>query len=76
MTLASIGFGARTIERHITLDKNMEGPDHAASLDIQEFKSLIIGIRQVEKSIGSSLDRKLSQGELINREKFVKKYLS
>tara|TARA_B100000287_G_scaffold336839_1_gene322583 strand:+ start:1732 stop:3642 length:1911 start_codon:yes stop_codon:yes gene_type:complete len=72
VTLASIGFGARIIERHITLDKNMEGPDHAASLDIQEFKSLIIGIRQVEKSIGSSLDRKLSQGELINRENLSK----
>ena len=72
VTLASIGFGARIIERHITLDKNMEGPDHAASLEKEEFRDLIIGIRQIEKAIGSTTDRKLSQGELINRENLSK----
>ena len=72
VTLASIGFGARIIERHITLDKNMEGPDHAASLIKDEFNELIIGIRQAEQAIGSSKDRKLSQGELINRENLSK----
>ena len=72
ITLASIGFGARIIERHLTLDKNMEGPDHAASLEKDEFRQLIKSIREIESALGSSSDRTLSQGELINRENLSK----
>ena len=72
VTLASIGFGARIIERHLTLDKNMEGPDHAASLTREEFRQLIRSIRDIELALGSSSDRILSQGELINRENLSK----
>ena len=72
VTLASIGFGARIIERHLTLDKNMEGPDHAASLTPEEFRQLIKSIRDIELALGSSSDRILSQGELINRENLSK----
>lgn len=72
VTLASIGFGARVIERHLTLDKNMEGPDHAASLEKDEFRQLIKSIREIESALGSSSDRTLSQGELINRENLSK----
>ena len=42
---AAISLGASIIERHFTLDRNMEGPDHAASLEYNEFKTLIQWIR-------------------------------
>ena len=61
------------IERHITLDREMEGPDHAASLEPEEFKALVSGIREVETARGEKLaERALSQGELINRENLAK----
>jgi len=48
-TLMSIYFGAKIIERHITLDKNMSGPDHTSSLDFDEFKKMTNEIRNIEK---------------------------
>ena len=71
-TLASVGFGARIIERHITLDKDMEGPDHAASLEQEEFNTLVQGLREIEAGIGNCADRHITQGELINRENLSK----
>ena len=71
-TLAAVSKGARYIERHITLDKNMEGPDHTASLDVNEFKDLIINIRDLEIALGNSKDRVITQGEMINRENLGK----
>ena len=57
---------------HITLDKTMEGPDHAASLDVNEFSHLIKSIRNLEVTLGSDGPRTISQGELINRENLSK----
>ena len=54
----------------------MEGPDHAASLEFKEFKSLITGVREIEKALGSGNERKLSQGEMINRENLGKSLVS
>lgn len=75
VTLAAVALGACVVERHITLDRNMEGPDHAASLEPSEFAALVSGIREVEQALGP-LDmprqRILSQGELINRENLGK----
>ena len=71
-TLAAVAKGASIIERHITLDKNMEGPDHLASLDSNEFSDLVENIRIIEKSLGENRPRKISQGELINRENLAK----
>ena len=62
-----MGLGACVIERHFTLDRNMEGPDHA-SLTYDEFSKLIIGIREIERALGSHGERLLSQGEMINRK--------
>ncbi len=76
VSLASLAFGACIIERHFTLDRNMEGPDHAASLEYDEFKTLIKGIREVEMAIGLGDERKLSQGEMINRENLGKSLVS
>lgn len=72
ISLAAVGLGACVIERHFTLDRNMEGPDHAASLTYDEFSKLIIGIREIERALGSHGERLLSQGEMINRENLGK----
>nr|WP_249132321.1 N-acetylneuraminate synthase family protein [Bradyrhizobium diazoefficiens] len=73
VSTAAVALGAVVIERHITLDREMEGPDHAASLEPEEFKALVSGIREVEAARGEKLaERALSQGELINRENLAK----
>ncbi|QIP08652.2 N-acetylneuraminate synthase family protein [Bradyrhizobium symbiodeficiens] len=73
VSTAAVALGAVVIERHITLDREMEGPDHAASLEPEEFKALVSGIREVEVARGKKLaERALSQGELINRENLAK----
>ena len=72
VTLAAVGLGAKVVERHFTFDRGMEGPDHAASLEAQEFKVLVTGIREVEEALGDGLERTISQGEMINRENLAK----
>jgi N-acetylneuraminate synthase len=73
VSIGAVALGAIVIERHITLDREMEGPDHAASLEPEEFKALVSGIREVEAARGEPLaERALSQGELINRENLAK----
>jgi len=52
---AAVALGAKVIEKHFTLDRNMSGPDHSSSLDPDGFKDLITGIRQIEKSLGNGL---------------------
>ena len=47
VTLAAVALGACVVERHFTLDRTMEGPDHAASLEFKEFQQMI---REFEKS--------------------------
>ena len=49
---AAVALGARVIEKHITLDKTLPGPDHAASLEPQEFHQMVESIRIVEQSLG------------------------
>ena len=72
VTLAAVGLGAKVVERHFTFDRNMEGPDHAASLEKEEFKLLVAGIREIEEALGDGFVRKISQGEMINRENLAK----
>ncbi len=72
VSLAAVALGAKIIERHITLDKNMEGPDHLASLELDEFKALVRGIREIEQAKGGNSERSISQGEYINRENLSK----
>lgn len=75
VTNAAVALGACIVERHITLDRTMEGPDHAASLEPREFEKLVADIREVEAALGPDKyydSRPMSQGELINRENLGK----
>ena len=53
--IAAVARGAVLIEKHFTLDKNMEGPDHKASLEPSELKSMVTAIRNVELAIGNGV---------------------
>ncbi|MGO2337395.1 N-acetylneuraminate synthase [Providencia heimbachae] len=53
--IAAVARGATLIEKHFTLDKNMEGPDHKASLEPNELTAMVQSIRQVEQALGSSI---------------------
>ncbi|APW44192.1 N-acetylneuraminate synthase family protein [Rhodoferax saidenbachensis] len=76
VTLAAVGLGACVVERHFTLSRGMEGPDHAASLEPAEFKRLVDGVREIEQALGDGSDRTISQGEMINRENLGKSLVS
>lgn len=52
--IAAVAMGARFIEKHFTLDKTMEGPDHRASLEPSELKAMVSAIRNIEKALGSA----------------------
>ncbi len=53
VSLAAAARGARIIEKHFTLDRGMSGPDHAASLEPEELKAMVVQIRQVERALGA-----------------------
>lgn len=51
--VAAVALGAKVIEKHFTLDKNMEGPDHLASTEPDEFKNMVEAIRNIEVALGT-----------------------
>ena len=64
--LAAVALGATVIEKHFTLDKEMEGPDHRASLEPSELTAMVTGIRNIEKCLGSDI-KEPSPSETGNR---------
>ena len=66
VSIAAVALGATMIEKHFTLDRNMEGPDHKASLEPDELKAMVSAIRNIEIALGSS-EKKVSQSEEKNR---------
>ena len=72
VSLAAVALNACILERHFTLDRGMEGPDHAASLTQNEFTLMVEGVRELELALGKGAERTLSQGEMINRENLGK----
>ncbi len=64
--IAAVALGASVIEKHFTLDRNMEGPDHKASLEPQELKAMVTAIRNIEQALGSP-DKIVSSSEIQNR---------
>lgn len=72
ISVAAVARGAKVIEKHITLDRSMEGNDHKVSLLPDEFKAMVEGIRQVEEALGASAPRRITQGERMNRATLAK----
>ena len=63
--IAAVAMGATVIEKHFTLDRNMPGPDHAASLEPEELKAMVTAIRNIEKAMGGG-EKKPSSSETKN----------
>ena len=69
--IASVALGANIIEKHLTLDKNLYGPDHSSSLEPKEFENMVKGIRDIELALGDGV-KSPTKSESINKE-FVRK---
>jgi N,N'-diacetyllegionaminate synthase len=67
VAIAAVAMGAKIIEKHFTLDRNLEGPDHKASIEPKELKLMIQNIRNIELALGSH-EKKISFGETLNKE--------
>ena len=63
--LIAVSLGAILIEKHITLDNNMKGPDHRASLNLKDFEKMVVSIRKYQKMIGNGI-KKLQKCEIEN----------
>ena len=71
VSIAAVALGAEIIEKHFTLDKSMEGPDHKASLDPMELAEMVKAIRNIEKAMGNGVKKANKSEKEI--EKVVKK---
>ena len=67
VSVAAVAMGASVIEKHFTLDKNMEGPDHKASLEPGELAEMVRAIRKVEQALGSD-KKQVTEREKTNRK--------
>ncbi|PIS05289.1 MAG: N-acetylneuraminate synthase [Candidatus Buchananbacteria bacterium CG10_big_fil_rev_8_21_14_0_10_42_9] len=75
-TLAAVSIGAKCVERHFTLNKNLPGPDHATvSIEPSEFKDMVDNARAIEQSLGTPV-KKLWDDEIKTREKHSKSIVS
>lgn len=66
VAIAAVALGARVIEKHFTLDRNLPGPDHKASLEPQELKAMVTAIRNIEIALGDGIKR-LTPSEARNK---------
>jgi N,N'-diacetyllegionaminate synthase len=66
VAIAAVSLGAKVIEKHFTLNKNLPGPDHKASLEPTELKEMVMAIRNIEKALGNGVKEPTSI-ELENR---------
>ena len=64
--IAAVALGASVIEKHFTLDRSLQGPDHKASLEPQELKNMVTAIRNVEAALGSP-EKKVTDSEEKNK---------
>ena len=72
VAVAAVARGAKVLEKHITLDRAMEGNDHKISLLPEEFAEMVAAVRQVEEALGTADERQISQGERMNRVTLAK----
>lgn len=66
VAIAAVALGASVIEKHFTLDRNLPGPDHKASLEPEELKSMVAAIRNIEVALGDGIKR-LTPSEARNK---------
>jgi N,N'-diacetyllegionaminate synthase len=66
--IAAVAIGATVIEKHFTLDRNLSGPDHKASMEPNELKAMVSAIRNIEKAISGSGIKEPSRSEIKNIE--------
>lgn len=66
VAIAAVAMGASVIEKHFTLDRNLPGPDHKASLEPNELKSMVAAIRDIEVALGDGIKR-LTPSEVRNK---------
>ncbi len=66
--IAAVALGARCIEKHFTLSRSMEGPDHKASLEPDELKAMVAAVRNIEEAISGSGLKEPSPSETKNKE--------
>ena len=66
VSLAAVARGARIIEKHMTLDRNLPGPDHRASIEPSEFVDMVAGIRAIEQALGSA-EKLPTEAEILTR---------
>ena len=64
--IAAVALGAEVIEKHFTLDRTMEGPDHLASLEPEDLKNMVKSIRNIEQALGNGI-KKVSPSEMENK---------
>lgn len=69
--IAAVALGAKVIEKHFTISRDMDGPDHKASLEPQELKQMVESIRNIEKAMGNG--EKTPQQSEISNKKVVRK---
>lgn len=67
VSIAAAAMGAQVIEKHFTLDRCMQGPDHACSLQPDELKAMVTSIRNVEKALGDGVKRPTMTEEKIKK---------
>ncbi len=72
VALAAVALGARIIEKHFTLDRDLEGNDHKVSLLPGEFAEMVQRVREVEEALGTAAPRAVSTGEMMNRVNLAK----
>ena len=72
--IAAVAMGASIIEKHFTLDRNMNGPDHKASLEPKDLRAMVIAIRNIEKALGNG-KKTVSPSEKVNK-KIVRKSIT
>ena len=65
VTIAAVALGATVIEKHFTIDRNLPGPDHKASLEPHELKAMVSAIRHIEQALGDGIKR-VSDSEKAN----------
>ncbi len=76
VAIAAVALGASVIEKHFTIDKNLPGPDHKASLEPDELRRMITGIRSIEQAMGNGIKRVMPSeisNQLIARKSIVTK---